>query len=93
MNVLHIVMSNSFAGIEQHVNELASVQKNKSNISLIVSSNIIEKFYETKTFANELNENVHEFLKYIEEKHKDLFNEERRKEALNKSKKLLKKVL
>ena len=44
MNVLHIVMSNSFAGIEQHVNELASVQKNKSNISLIVSSNIIGKF-------------------------------------------------
>ena len=44
MNVLHIVMSNSFAGIEQHVNELARVQKNKSNISLIVSSNIIGKF-------------------------------------------------
>jgi glycosyltransferase involved in cell wall biosynthesis len=44
MNILHIVMSDSFAGIEQHVNELAGVQKNNSNISLIVSSNIIEKF-------------------------------------------------
>ena len=44
MNILHIVMSDSFAGIEQHVNELAGVQKNNSNISLIVSSNIIKKF-------------------------------------------------
>jgi hypothetical protein len=26
-------MSDSFAGIEQHVNELAGVQKNNSNIS------------------------------------------------------------
>ena len=44
MNILHIVMSDSFAGREQHVNELAGVQKNNSNISLIVSSNIIKKF-------------------------------------------------
>ena len=43
MKILHIVMSDSFAGIEQHVNELARVQKNNSNISLIVSSNIIKK--------------------------------------------------
>ena len=54
---------------------------------------LIEKFYETKTFANELNENVHDFLVYIEGKYNDLFNEGKRKEALNKSKKLLKKVL
>ncbi len=54
---------------------------------------LIEKFYETKTFANELNENVHDFLVYIEGKFGDLFNEGKRKEALNKSKKLLKKVL
>ena len=54
---------------------------------------LIEKFYETKTFANELNENVHDFLVYIEGKYGDLFNEGKRKEALNKSKKLLKKVL
>jgi len=54
---------------------------------------LIEKFYETKVFANELNEKVHQFLDFIENKHTDLFNEERRKEVLNKSKKLLKKVI
>ena len=55
MNILHIVMSDSFAGIEQHVNELAGVQKNNSNISLIVSSNIIKKFdkhLDTKEIKN-----------------------------------------
>ena len=54
---------------------------------------LIEKFYETKIFAKELNENVYNFLEYIERKHNDLFNEERRKLSLNKSKKQLKKVL
>ena len=42
---------------------------------------------------NELNENVHDVLVYIEGNYNDLFNEGKRKEALNKSKKLLKKVL
>lgn len=54
---------------------------------------LIEKFYETKTSASELSNDVHNFLKYIEAKHQDLFNDEQRKKVLNKSKKLLKGVL
>ena len=67
-----------------------------AEILKVLTSNtprLIEKFYETKIFAKVLNENVHSFLEYIETKHNDLFNEERRKLSLNKSKKQLKKVL
>ena len=37
-------MSDSFAGIEQHVNELACNQKNEFDIKIIVSSGISKKF-------------------------------------------------
>lgn len=54
---------------------------------------LVEKFFETKTLAIEINENVYDFLRYLENKHKDIFNEERKKEALNKSKNILRKAL
>ena len=44
MKIIHIVMSDSFAGIEQHVNELACNQKNEFDIKIIVSSGISKKF-------------------------------------------------
>ena len=44
MKIIHIVMSDSFAGIEQHVNELACNQKNEFDIKIIVSSGISQKF-------------------------------------------------
>ena len=48
---------------------------------------LIEKFYETKLSSKEIDENVYQFLTFIEDKHNDLFNETKRMETLNKSKK------
>ncbi len=54
---------------------------------------LVEKFYETKNKAYEIDEKVYDFLNFIENEHKDLLNEEKRKAALDKSKKQLKKML
>lgn len=54
---------------------------------------LVEKFYETRLLAKEIDNYVYEFLNFIETKHNDFFNEKRKKDSLNKSKKTLKKVL
>ena len=69
-----------------------SFQK-KYNLLDQQSIRLVEKFYETKTKAYEIDQKVYDFLNFIEEQHSDLFNEKRRKDALDKSKKQLKKIL
>lgn len=67
-----------------------------ANFLKVLTSNtprLIEKFYETKVLAKELDESVYDFLNYIENNYPDFFNEENRKKALNKSKKTLKGIL
>lgn len=44
MNIVHIVISDSFEDREMYANELAYAQKNEFNTKLIVSSNISHKF-------------------------------------------------
>ena len=44
MNIVHIVISDSFEDREMYANELAYAQKNEFNTTLIVSSNISHKF-------------------------------------------------
>ena len=67
-----------------------------ANFLKVLTSNIprlIEKFYETKVLAKEIDENVYDFLSYIENIYTDFFNEENRNKALIKSKKILKGIL
>ena len=44
MRVVHLVMSNVFAGIEQHVNELILEQEKNCEAFLICNSEISNKF-------------------------------------------------
>ena len=44
MNIIHYVLSDRYAGIEQHVNELA-VEQSKSNEVLIITNSKIEKYF------------------------------------------------
>ena len=44
MKVVHLVMSNVFAGIEQHVNELIDEQQKDCETFLICNSEISDKF-------------------------------------------------
>ena len=44
MRIAHLVLSNVYAGIEQHVNELISLQENECEVILICNSEIENKF-------------------------------------------------
>ena len=44
MRVAHLVLSNVYAGIEQHVNELISLQENECEVILICNTEIEDKF-------------------------------------------------
>ena len=44
MKIAHLVLSNLYAGIEQHVNELISEQQKTCEVTLICNSQIKDKF-------------------------------------------------
>ena len=44
MKILHLVMSKNFAGIEQHVNELAGYQAKNHDVHVIATEEILKKF-------------------------------------------------
>ena len=44
MIILHLVMSNDFAGIEQHVNELALKQMENNEVYIITTNGIANQF-------------------------------------------------
>jgi len=44
MKILHLVMSKNFAGIEQHVNELAGHQAKNHDVHVIATDEILKKF-------------------------------------------------
>ena len=44
MRIAHLVLSNVYAGIEQHVNELISLQENECEVILICNTEIEDKF-------------------------------------------------
>ena len=44
MKIAHLVLSNVYAGIEQHVNELISEQQKTCEVTLICNSQIKDKF-------------------------------------------------
>ena len=45
MKIIHYVLSDRYAGIEQHVNELA-VEQSKSNEVLIITNSKIKKYFD-----------------------------------------------
>ena len=44
MRIAHLVLSNVYAGIEQHVNELISLQEKECEVILICNNEIKNKF-------------------------------------------------
>ena len=44
MIILHLVMSNDFAGIEQHVNELALMQMENNDVHIVSTNKISHQF-------------------------------------------------
>ena len=94
--VLSIKRSEYFKAWKKNNNIDSKTIYDVADFLKVLTSNtprLVEKFYETKTKAYEIDEKVYDFLNFIEEKHGDLFNEKKRKDALDKSKKQLKKIL
>ena len=51
MKIAHLVLSNVYAGIEQHVNELISLQERECEVILICNTEIKGKFDCSKIIA------------------------------------------
>ena len=61
MKVIHLILSDVYAGMEQYVNELITEQEKECDVILICTENISKKF-KNKNVVNIYNCSYHEFI-------------------------------